>query len=57
MFLLSSWGNPVVESHQGWLLRSCIKIDFSGFKLGPYTEAFIVFYREKEDSLGIQDQR
>lgn len=45
----------VVESHQGWLLTSCIRID--GFKLGPDTDVFIVFYREKEASLGIRDQR
>ena len=45
----------IVESHQGWLLTSCIRID--GFKLGPDTEVFVVFYREKEASLGIRDQR
>lgn len=45
----------IVESHQGWLLTSCIRID--GFKLGHDTEVFVVFYREKEASLGIRDQR
>lgn len=38
----------------GWLPTSCI---LDGFKLGPDIEVFIAFYREKEASLAIQDQR
>lgn len=37
--------------------RLVSKLILDGFKLAPYTEVFIAFYREKEASLDTQDQR
>lgn len=49
--------SPAVESHQDGFSHLISRSILDGCKLGPDTEAFIVFYREKEDSLAIQDQR